>query len=85
MMLYTDYSVVLVGMRVSRRTYADAELTEFVEQTGSQALTYLRNAQIYAADAELNVSLFDMPLVTQNIEHRTPLLGWIIEATSDGK
>ncbi len=79
--------VALVGMRVNSRTHAAAVLAEFMEQTGFQVLTYLRNAQVYATAAEMRVSLFDMrpSLVTQDIEQWAPLLEWVIEATDNEK
>jgi chromosome partitioning protein len=77
--------VALVGMRVNNRTHAAAGLADFMEQTGFQVLTYLRNAQIYATAAEMGVSLFDMRPSTaaQDVEQWAPLLDWIIEATAN--
>lgn len=77
--------VALVGMRVNSRTHATAGLADFMEHTGFQVLTYLRNAQVYATAAEMGVSLFDMrpSTVAQDVEQWSPLLDWVIEATAN--
>ena len=75
--------VGLVGMRVNPRTHAATRLTDFLEYTGFQILTNLRNAQVYANVAEHGLSLFDVrpSLVAQDIEQWTPILDWVNEVS----
>lgn len=76
--------VALVGMRVNLRTHAAVKLAEFMQQTGLPVLTYLRTAQVYTLAAEQGSSIFDMrpTLVAQDLEQWSPLLAWVMQATS---
>lgn len=79
--------VSLVGMRVNSRTLSAVGLAEFMNDTGFEVLTCLRNAQIYNTAAEQGLSLFDMrpSLVAKDIEQWAPLLNWVVEATNHGE
>ncbi len=79
--------VALVGMRVNSRTLSAVGLTEFMNDTGFEVLTSLRNAQIYNTAAEQGLSLFDLrpSLVAKDIQQWTPLLDWVIETTNHGE
>lgn len=76
--------VALVGMRLNMRTHAAANLTAFMQQTGLPVLTYLRSTQVYTLAAEQGSTIFDMrpAAVTQDLEQWSPLLEWVLEATS---
>jgi len=76
--------VALVGMRVNMRTHAAANLAVFMQQTGLPVLTYLRSTQVYTLAAEQGSTIFDMrpAAVTQDLEQWSPLLDWVLEATS---
>lgn len=76
--------VALVGMRVNMRANATTALSEFMEYTGLEILTYLRNSQVYVTAAEMGVSIFDLrpSFVAQDLTQWAPLLAWIEQTTS---